>query len=107
MYNSQCKSKGRPLSVVTYSRLRQNLARMMDQVSNQRAPLIVTRSSGGSVVMLSLEEYEGMSETAHLLRSPANARRLLKSVAAADRGALVARPLPGAKPARSKRARRG
>ena len=73
---------------VSYSELRANLAGFMDEVCNTRAPLVVTRQNARSVVMLSEEDYEGLLETVHLLRSPANARRLLESIAQANNGAL-------------------
>jgi antitoxin YefM len=58
----------------------------MDAVCRDRSPLIITRNSDQSVVMLSLEDYEGLQETAHLLRSPANARRLLESIRDLEKG---------------------
>ena len=64
---------------VSYTELRSNLAAYMDQVCDDRAPLVVTRQNARSVVMLSEEEYEGLVETVHLLKSPANAARLLRS----------------------------
>ena len=74
---------------VSYSELRANLAGFMDEVCNTRAPLLVTRQNARSVVMLSEDDYEGLMETVHLLRSPANATRLLDSIAEANRGALT------------------
>ena len=72
---------------VSYTDLRQNLARYMDQAVDSRAPILVTRQGGrGNVVILSEEEFEGWQETVHLLRSPANARRLLRSVRSAEAG---------------------
>ena len=65
---------------ITYSHARANLAKTMDRVCDDHAPVIITRKNAGAVVMLSLKDYEGLEETAYLLRSPANARRLLKSV---------------------------
>jgi antitoxin YefM len=65
----------------------------MDQVCDDRAPLVVTRQNARSVVMLSEEEYEGLIETVHLLKSPANAARLLRSIKEADEGKAVAREL--------------
>ncbi len=56
----------------------------MDEVCDSRAPLHITRENGRTVVMMSEEEYEGMLETLHLLRSPANAARLLRSIEEAD-----------------------
>jgi len=78
---------------VSYTELRSNLAAYMDQVCNDRAPLVVTRQNARSVVMLSEEEYEGLMETVHLLKSPANAARLLRSIKEADEGKAVAREL--------------
>jgi antitoxin YefM len=49
----------------------------------------VTRQNGGSVVVISLAEYEGLKETLHLLRDPANAERLLRSIKEAEAGQLV------------------
>ncbi len=72
---------------VRYSELRQNLARYMDEAVESRAPILVTRRGGkGNVVILSEEEFEGWQETVHLLRSPANARHLLRSVHSAEAG---------------------
>ena len=74
---------------VTYSDLRANLAGYMDEVCDTRAPLLVTRQNARSVVMVSEEDYEGLMETVHLLRSPANAARLIESMAQADGGNLT------------------
>lgn len=68
------------MDAVSYSAARANLARTMDRVCNDHEPLIVTRNGQPSVVMLSLEDYQALEETAYLLRSPANARRLLAAV---------------------------
>jgi antitoxin YefM len=81
------------MSHVTYTDLRANLAKYMDEVCDSHAPLHVTRQNARSVVLVSEEEYEGMMETLHLLRSPANAERLLRSIAEADEGKLVEREL--------------
>jgi antitoxin YefM len=74
---------------VTYTELRENLARYMDEAVESRAPIVVTRQGGkGSVVMLSLEEFEGWQETVHLLSSPRNAEILLRSIKDANEGRL-------------------
>jgi len=70
-----------PLDALTYTTARQNLAKTMDKVCNDHAPVIVTRKSSNSVVIMSLEDYKALEETAYLLRSPKNARRLIESVA--------------------------
>ncbi|HKO06255.1 MAG: type II toxin-antitoxin system Phd/YefM family antitoxin [Alphaproteobacteria bacterium] len=75
----------------SYTDFRQRLANYMDEVWNSRAPLRVTRQNARSVVVLSEDEYEAMVETLHLLRSPANAERLLRSVKDADGGRMSER----------------
>jgi antitoxin YefM len=78
---------------VSYSELRNNLASWMDEVCDSRTPLLVTRQNSRSVVIMSEEDYEGLMETVHLLKSPANAARLLRSIKDADRGKLKVREL--------------
>jgi antitoxin YefM len=73
---------------VTYTDFRGRLAAYMDQVCDSCAPLHVTRQGGRAVVVMSEEEFDGWMETVHLLRSPANARRLLESIALANAGKL-------------------
>jgi antitoxin YefM len=65
---------------LTYTVARENLASTMDRVCEDHDPVVITRNRETAVVMMSLEDYEALQETAHLLRSPANARRLLKSI---------------------------
>ena len=73
---------------VSYTDLRQNLARYLDEAVSSHAPILVTRQGGkGNVVILSEEEFEGWQETVHLMGNPANARRLLRSIQSADAGA--------------------
>lgn len=66
---------------ITYSAARENLAATMDEVCQSGAPLIITRNRNQAVVMVSLDEFESMEETAHLARSPENARRLNAAIA--------------------------
>ncbi len=61
----------------------------MNQVCLDRDPVIITRKRDQSVVMISLEDYESLEETAYLLRSPANAKRLIESITDAERGNVV------------------
>jgi antitoxin YefM len=77
------------MSHVSYTELRANLARYMDQVCDRRDALVVTRQNARSVVLISEDEYEGILETLHLLRSPTNAARLMHSIEEADSGNLV------------------
>ena len=76
---------------VSYSQLRSNLARYMDEVCDNHAPLFVTRQNAGTVVLMSEDDYEGLMETVHLLKSPVNAARLLRSINDADQGELTLR----------------
>ena len=69
------------MDVVSYSAVRANLATNMRRVCEDHAPLVITRRGEPSVVMLSLEDFNALEETAHLLRSPANAQRLLSAIA--------------------------
>ena len=74
------------MEVTSYSAARANLARNMRRVCDDHAPLVITRRGEPSVVMLSLDDYNALEETAHLLRSPANAQRLLSAIATLDAG---------------------
>ena len=65
----------------------------MEQVCNDHAPIIITRKRESPVVMLSLEDYQAMEETAYLLRSQANARNLLDSITALAEGKGIEREL--------------
>lgn len=69
------------MDAMTYTAVRANLASTMDRVCNDHEALIITRNGEQSVVMLSLEDYKALEETAYLLRTPANAKRLLSAVA--------------------------
>ncbi len=78
---------------VSYTELRSNLMAYMEGVCDDRTPLVVTRQNARSVVMISEEEYESLMETVHLLKSPANALRLMRSIKEADEGKLTPREL--------------
>ena len=74
------------MKAITYSAARQNLAKTMEKVCKDHAPVIVTRKTTESVVIMSLEDYEALEETAYLLRSPKNTRRLIESIAQLEEG---------------------
>jgi antitoxin YefM len=79
---------------VSYTDLRQNLSRYLDEAVDARAPIVVTRQGGkGNVVMISEEEFAGWQDTVHLLSSPKNAERLLRGVRQAKAGQLKANNL--------------
>jgi len=69
------------MDAITYSSARANLARTMDRVCNDHEALIITRNGEQAVVMLSLEDFQALEETAYLLRNPSNAKRLLSATA--------------------------
>jgi antitoxin YefM len=70
----------------TYTRARANLARLCDRVAETREPYIIERRNGENVALISEAELDSLLETAHLLRSPANARRLATALERALRG---------------------
>jgi len=65
----------------------------MDKVCQDHDPVIITRNRDQAVVMMSLEDYSALEETAYLMRSPANARRLLESIAEIEKGKVVRKKL--------------
>jgi antitoxin YefM len=69
------------MDAITYTTARANLATTMDRVCSDHEALIITRNGEQSVVMLSLEDFKALEETAYLLRTPANAKRLLSAIA--------------------------
>lgn len=76
------------MDAITYSYAREHLASMMTQVCDNHTPVIITRQKAKAVVMMSLDDYNAIEETAYLLRSQANADRLRQSVADAKAGNL-------------------
>ncbi len=74
------------MDAITYTHARNHLAETMEQVCDDHAPVIITRQHQHSVVMISLEDYQTLEETAYLSRSPKNARRLLESIAELESG---------------------
>ena len=81
------------MDTITYSEARSKLAKTMEKVCDDHAPVIITRKSARSVVMISLDDYEALEETAYLLRSPRNVRRLLESIAELESGGGTERKL--------------
>ena len=77
----------------TSTDLRKSLSAMMDRVNEDHEPVLVTRAKGKPVVMIALEDYEAMDETAYLLASPANARALRDAIARVERGEVITRTL--------------
>ncbi len=74
------------MNAITYTSVRNNLAKILEKVCDDHDPVIVTRQNQNSVVIMSLEDYESLTETAYLLRSPKNAQRLIRSIADLESG---------------------
>jgi antitoxin YefM len=74
------------MNAVTYTYVRNNLAKTLEKVCDDHDPVIVTRQNQNSVVIMSLEDYEALAETAYLLRSPKNAQRLIRAIADLESG---------------------
>ena len=70
----------------TYSAARANLASLCDHVTASREPVIIRRRDAADVALIAADELAGLLETAHLLRSPRNAARLLAALARAEAG---------------------
>jgi antitoxin YefM len=74
------------VDAISYTAARANLAQTMNRVCGDHEPLIITRNDQPSMVMLSLDDYKALEETSYLLRSPANARRLLDAIDSLEAG---------------------
>jgi len=74
------------MDAITYTYARSHLAKTMEKVCDDHSPVIITRQNQRAVVMIALEDYQALEETAYLLRSPKNARRLLESIAELESG---------------------
>ena len=74
------------MNKITYSLARGNLAETMKKVCDDHAPVIITRKAAKPVVMMSLDDYEALEETAYLLKSPQNVQRLVESVTELESG---------------------
>lgn len=72
----------------TYSQAREGLKSLMDRAVQDREVVLVRRRKGGDVAMVAADELAGLLETAHLLRSPANAERLLRALGRAREQSL-------------------
>ena len=81
------------MTAISYTVARENLGSTMDRVCQDHNPVIITRGRKEAVVMISLEDYSSWEETAYLMRSPANARRLLEGIAEIEKGKVVRKKL--------------
>jgi len=81
------------MDAITYTAARNNLSRTMDSVNQNHEPVIITRQNAAPAVLMSLEDFNAWEETAYLLRSPANAKRLKSAVSAVASGKITERAL--------------
>lgn len=81
------------MDAITYTQARKNFTGTMKKVCDDHAPLIITRKSEPPVVMMSLEDYNSWEETIYLMRSPANATKLLKAIEEVKKGRVEAHDL--------------
>jgi antitoxin YefM len=78
---------------INITTFRENLVECLDRVVADRSVLHITRGNARSVVVIAEDEYESIMETLHLVRSPANAQRLLEAMDDADAGRVIKRDL--------------
>ncbi|MFD3688665.1 type II toxin-antitoxin system Phd/YefM family antitoxin [Nocardiopsis sp. NPDC058631] len=81
------------MKTMTYSESRANYAATLDSVIDDREEVVITRAGREPVVMMALSEYETLRETAYLLRSPENARRLVTAIEELESGRGIEREL--------------
>lgn len=81
------------MDAITYTNARNSLSKTMDKVNDNHEPVIITRQNGAPAVLMSLEDFNAWEETAYLLRSPTNAKRLSNAVAAINSGKVRERAL--------------
>ncbi|TXL90343.1 type II toxin-antitoxin system prevent-host-death family antitoxin [Streptomyces sp. IB2014 016-6] len=74
------------MRTMSYTESRAKYAETLDSVVNDREEVIITRAGHDAVVMVALDDYESLKETAYLLRNPENARRLLSSIDQLENG---------------------
>ena len=82
------------MKAITYTAARETLADTMQRVCEDHAPVVITRRRDQAVVMMALADYEALDETAYLLRSPKNARRLRSAIEQLRAGKGMERRLP-------------
>lgn len=74
------------MKTMSYSDSRANYAKVLDSVLDDREEVVITRAGRDPVVLVALDDYESLKETAYLLRNPANARRLLGAIERLEKG---------------------
>lgn len=93
LYNFLYKTGGGTVRTMSYSESRARYAETLDAVTNDHEEVVVTRAGHDPVVIVSLDDYQSLKETAYLLRSPENARRLVTSIERLEEGQGIQRDL--------------
>jgi antitoxin YefM len=83
----------RSMQVISFSEARESFKAVLDRVAADADVTLITRRHAQGAVVMSLDTYNSLMETVHLLRSPANAAHLQQSLEQADRGELLEHPL--------------
>ncbi len=81
------------MNAINYTTFRKNLSATIDQVNRDHNPILVTRQKGSPAVVMSLEDFKSYEETAYLMRSPNNAKRLTEAIEQLEAGKAVEREL--------------
>jgi antitoxin YefM len=81
------------MNAISYTAARNNLAKTMDKVNDDHAPVLITRQNGAPAVLIALEDFSAYEETAYLMSSPQNAKRLRRAVRQLNAGKGKARKL--------------
>ena len=86
MYRVLYIREQRKMESISYTAIRSNLAKTMQKVCEDHAPVAITRKGEGAVVMISMADFQALEETAYLLRSPKNLRRLVEAMTELEGG---------------------
>ena len=81
------------MNTMSYSAFRSNLASILDKVNDDHQPVLISRKNGKPAVVISLEDFHAYEETAYLMASPKNAKRLNQAIAEVESGKTIQRGL--------------
>lgn len=81
------------MDTMSYSTFRNNLAKTLDNVSENHTPVLITRQNGSPAVVISLDDFHAYEETAYLMASPKNAQRLNDSIGEIEAGRHIRRDM--------------
>jgi antitoxin YefM len=81
------------MEVLNYTEFRKNLTKNLNKVNDDQEIVVVSRSKGKNVVVMSLEEYNSINETLHLINNSTNKRRLDEAIEEMEKGQFLQKPL--------------